>query len=85
MEFSNKDLRDNPFKIKKATGAFGNRLEFYTGGHMHPDCITVADKDCQLERTYRIGATQTLDDFEMVEITSHQQVIDAWSNGKVHF
>jgi hypothetical protein len=75
--------------LKKGNGKFGNELEFYTtsledsiheAGH-----VVVRDCDCQMERTYYVGLTQELDDFEPVKIESIEQVIKAWLTGSVWF
>ena len=71
--------------LKTVTGAHGNKIKFQTFAHLGSDAIVVHDCDCQMERVYRIGATQELDDFDMVEIKSKAQVMRAWESGSVWF
>jgi len=71
--------------IKKAVGAHGNKLEFYTVNHIESDHIIVRDHSAQMERRYVVGQTQELDNFEQRLIVSQAQVINAWSNGTVWF
>ncbi len=49
------------------------------------DQITIHAVGAQMERAYKIGRVQELDDFEKVLIESREQVINSWATGKVHF
>jgi hypothetical protein len=71
--------------IKTVKGAHGNKIKFQTYAHLGSDAIVVHDCDCQMERVYRIGRIQELDDFEEVLIKSKAQVMRAWENGTVWF
>ena len=74
--------------IEKFTTSDGNKLEFYTVEHL-PNTIIVADHSCQLERQYTIGSRRALSFFDyengLTLIESFKQVIDAWTNEKIHF
>lgn len=74
--------------LKKVKGAHNNRLEFRTYSHLPDNCIVVTDLDCQKERTYQIGKKGFLDmngEDKKVDITSFNQVIEAWEKGAVWF
>jgi hypothetical protein len=76
-----------PNLIKKANGKWNNSLEFYENPN---GSLSVVDTDCQMERVYIIGTTRYLGEYEndnikSETITSFEQVINAWSNGKVWF
>lgn len=74
-------------KVLKAVKAVdGNNLEFRTFAHLPDNCIVVNDLDCCMERIYKIGEKGELEMAEdKVEITSFEQVIEAWESGAVWF
>jgi hypothetical protein len=77
--------------IKEGTGANGNRLAFRTWSEHKIHQLTIHDLDCQKARTYTIGAFQWLgewsdkDEEKMEFIISFEQVIEAWTSGKIWF
>lgn len=72
--------------LKSVKAKDGNNLEFRTFAHLPDDCIVVNDLDCAMERTYQIGKKGELEMAEdKVEITSFEQVIEAWESGAVYF
>lgn len=71
--------------LKKHTTSAGNELEFYQASHLPEQSVVVRDNSCQLERVYVVGRTQELNDYEMIEIKSVDQVIEAWTSESLHF
>lgn len=71
--------------IKKATGANGNKLKFFTTSLLNQEHVIVNDMDSLNERVYIVGETQVLNDFKEVKIESVKQVMAAWSNGLIWF
>ncbi len=79
--------------IKKTKGKYSKNLTFAQFDHLGADCIVITDHDCQKERTYTLGNEYVLDImaddgaggyiYELV--TSFDQVIKAWEEGKVWF
>jgi len=75
----------------KGVNADVNNIEFYCFDN-NGCSVVVSDKDCQLERTYVVGQTRWLGDFDTksdeevaVLVESQEQVIEAWATGKVWF
>lgn len=71
--------------LKTATGKHNSKLKFYTSFLIESKHVIVIDDSCQMERTYYIGCIMELDNFEEMEIKSINQVITAWSTGKIWF
>lgn len=71
--------------IKKIVTENSKRIEFRTFDHLPKDVLVVIDYDCQMERSYKIGATQMLNDWEQELIVSFEQIIEAWESNSIWF
>ena len=70
--------------LKTAKGKFGNVIKFYRPEGAD-NAILVHDTSAQMSRLYTFGKVQELEGFEPTLITSAEQVMDAWTSGKIHF
>ena len=71
--------------LKTHTTSKGNKLKFQTTFLIEVPHVIVVDESCQLERTYIVGKEKELTNYEVIEITSVDQVINAWVNEELHF
>ena len=65
-------------------GKFGNVIKFYLLDDA-PNAVLVHDTSAQMERLYTVGKFHELINYEPTLINSIDQVMGAWSAGKIHF
>jgi len=65
-----------------------NKITFHTSAeysHLNNDMIVVVDHDCCMEKTFKLGLVQELEDYEPTLIESFDQVKKAYKSGRAWF